>query len=557
MSRHRWVRLVAAFLAYAAVAGLIGGPIALERAIERARFTDRLGSLPVEVSLAHNGVSTLDTGFLGQLYWAHTGAGGFGAHIRATGPPEAGGTLSSYITPAFLKANAQFVNDPDEVARVYGAELRASLWHELWRTELLIAVLGGAVLMVAFRGRRPAVPAFVTGAWARRGVLAGGLVVAVAASSLVALQQFRSWGGSQEAETTLAMPGFDDLSFSSPQTLEVARQIQPFIEKNTARIEADAREYQEAAVASLQVELAAQADALAPREGERIVIAEADPQGSLVGTRVRREFYQLLQEALGADAFALRTISGDVTSNGTVAESGFVEDEASASPDIPTVAVKGDHDTDVTVDQMTAAGIIVPDLEIEEVDGLDVAVSNDPNFKSLFGGMVTAGEVSEAEAGAELRPLLDSDQSAIVLFHQPRTAAGYLGVPSLEDLPAQGEDLTTPHDDGIPDLPPGIINIGHLHDAHPPRVIWNTDGDTVTWTVLNQLGTSGGVLEAPTFNRFSTPFSVPLKKLAMQLQYVDEAGLETGYVPIDVSVGGTVTIGDRTDIGLPAATPTS
>ena len=72
-----------------------------------------------------------------------------------------------------------------------------------------------------------------------------------------------------------------------------------------------------------------------------------------------------------------------------------------------------------------------------------------------------------------------------------------------------------------------------------PRVIWNTDGDEVTWTVVNQLGTSGGVEENPTFNRFSTPFSVPLKPVSVQLQYVNkESGLQTGYAKIDIARTG-------------------
>ena len=69
---------------------------------------------------------------------------------------------------------------------------------------------------------------------------------------------------------------------------------------------------------------------------------------------------------------------------------------------------------------------------------------------------------------------------------------------------------------------------------------------------MNQLGTSGGVEESPTFNRFSTPFSVPLKTLSVQLQYIDsETGMQTGYAPIDVAIDGTVTIGQRTNLGLP------
>ena len=139
----------------------------------------------------------------------------------------------------------------------------------------------------------------------------------------------------------------------------------------------------------------------------------------------------------------------------------------------------------------------------------------------------------------------------VVLLHQPASAAGYVGVASLAELDDALGSETTPHDDGIPDLPPGIINVGHLHDPEPPKVIWNTDTDEVTWTVVNQLGTSGGVENSPTFNRFSTPLSVPLKTLSIQIQYIDsQTGMQTGYAPVDVATDGSVTIGRRTDLGL-------
>ncbi len=302
------------------------------------------------------------------------------------------------------------------------------------------------------------------------------------------------------------------------------------------------------------------ADALAPRDGERIVIAEADPQGSRVGTRVREAMYPLLEEELGADAFAMRTISGDISSNGTVAEEGFVRDESAASGEIQTVAVKGDHDTDITVDQLKDNGVVVPDFELAEVEGLNVVAANDPAFKTLFGGMVVNDTgITETELGQMLREEGkedDPEDPLIVLFHQPRSAAGYIGVGALADLVEGVGLLTTPRDDGIPDLPPGSINVGHLHDVEGPWVIWNTDGDMVTWTVVSQLGTSGGVEENPTFNRFSTPFSTPLKTVSVQLQYFnEESGLQTGYAEIDISTEGTVTITDRVDVGLPGGKP--
>ena len=551
-------RLATAFLTYGFVAALVSAPVAAQQAIERAQFEDRLGTLPVEVSLAHNGVSTLDTGILGRVYWDRTGAGGFGANIRATGPPEAGGSLASYVSPKFIQANAAFVSDPSAVAKAYGEELRSQLLQRFWLVELAAFVIGGLILAALFRWNAP-FPSMTSGP---RRVAVCSLMVAASlgVSTLVALQLFRAWEGETDIPRSFAMSDIEGLSFSNAETLEIAEQVQPFIVKNTDRIRADADAYEEAADASLREVLPDHAEALAPRDGERIVIAEADPQGSQVGTTVRKAMYPLLREQLGDDAFAMRTISGDISSNGTVAEEGFVRDESAASGEIQTVAVKGDHDTDITVDQLEANGVVVPDFELAEVDGLNVVAANDPAFKTLFGGMVINDTgITETELGQMLREEGkedDPEDPLIVLFHQPRSAAGYIGIDALADL-VDGVGLqTTPWDDRIPDLPPGSINVGHLHDVDGPWVIWNTDGDEVTWTVVSQLGTSGGVEENPTFNRFSTPFSTPLKTVSVQLQYFnEETGLQTGYAEIDIATDGTVTITDRVDVGLPGGEP--
>lgn len=554
------VRVVVAFVAYGVVAAVVAAPVAAERAIEGASFQDRLGDLPVEVSLAHNGVSTFDTGILGRLYWDRTGAAGFGAIVRATGPPEAGGTLSSYVDPTFVEVNAQFINDPEEVARVWGSELREQVGHRFLHLELGAFLVGGLLLTLIFRARAPFSGRLGAGLRAASATVA--VTSASAASVGVAGWLFTQWDGSAEVTSSHPMPGVEELAFSSPQTLEVARQVRPFIEKNTSRIRDRVASFENTAVTSLRAELPRHVDALRPRPGEQILIAEADPQGSLVGTAVRQSMYALLQEHLGHGSLALRTISGDITSNGTVAERGFVEREAEAPGDIPTVVVKGDHDTETTIQQLAEAGVENPDFEVAEVGGVDVVAANDPAFKTLFGGLVINNSgVTETELGARLRQQLDKsrpDEPIVVLLHQPRSAAGYIGIDAISGLPDNLGRETTPWDDGIPDLPPGIINIGHLHDAAPPRIIWNTDGDQVTWTVLNQLGTSGGVEENPTFNRFSTPFSAPLKTLSVQLQYVDmRSGLQTGYASLEVAPNGEVTISDRTDIGLPIEQPTA
>jgi hypothetical protein len=551
-----------AVLAWGLVAAFVSAPVAAEQAVERTRFEDRLGTLPVSVSLQHNGVSTLDTGVLGQVYWSRTGTGGLGASIRATGPPETGGgSLASYVNPRFVQANAQFVSDPGVVASAYADEFQSQLLQQFLRVELSVLVIGGVVLAAVFRDRIPISKRAFTGR--QRAGLATLLVLgAFTASALLAAQLFRDWESTDEIAHAYPMPGIDGLSFSSTQALEIATQVRPFIEKNTERIRVQARSYENAADESLREELPLHASGLEPREGEKIVIAEADPQGSEVGTRVRTKLYPLLMEQLGEESFAMRTIAGDISSNGTVAERGYVATESKASSEIPTVAVKGDHDTDITVDQMKDNGVIVPDFEVTEIADLLVVAANDPAFKTLFGGQViNESGITEAELGEMLREQTEDEHDGdarIVLLHQPRSASAYLGIRSITELPRRDGPQTTPYDDGIPDAPPGTINIGHYHDVEGPWVIWNTDGDEVTWTVVSQLGTSGGVLETPTFNRFSTPFSPPLKTVSIQLQYVNpETGLQTGYASIDIDTDGTATITDRIDVGIPGGEPIS
>jgi len=546
-----WRRLWPATAAYAlcaAAAALVFAPIALERAIERVHFSDTLGTLPVEVTLCHNGRSTLDTGLFGQVFWQRTGAHGFGAYARATGPPEAGGTLASYVDPAFIQANVVLINDPDSVVQAYSDSFSAELRRHVLVEELVAGLIGGAALLVIVPRRR----------WRQapvaREVTLGALLITAAfgVSAFSSVRMFHDWPCSAPVTGAYGMPGVEELSFASPQAREVAEQVQPFIEKNRDRTAAAAGYYESVAASSFAAALDRHALDLTPRQGEAIVLAEADPQGSYVGVHVRSRMYADLVAALGPDAIALRTISGDVSSNGTVAEAAYIAAEAGVSGEIPTVAVGGDHDSTTTWQQLADVGVVVPDLDPADVAGLEVVGANDQEHKTLFGGIVTNDSgITEQDLGEQLRTA-DADHRAVVLVHQPAAAAAYLGLPSLNVLPSVTGSSTTPYDDGVPDVPPGILNVGHRHEADGPWVLWNTDGDQITWTLVDQLGTAGGVENSPTFNQFSTPTSVPLKDLMVRLQYVDlGSGLATGYATIACSTDGHCEISDRVDVGLP------
>ena len=63
---------------------------------------------------------------------------------------------------------------------------------------------------------------------------------ATAVSAAVAVQMFRAWPCSQPTGVAYAMPGVAQLSFSSPETREVAQQVKPFTDKNLDRIRDEA-----------------------------------------------------------------------------------------------------------------------------------------------------------------------------------------------------------------------------------------------------------------------------------------------------------------------------
>lgn len=545
-----WVGWILGLGLLAAVTTL---PYSAQRTAESLRFDDLLGTVPVEVTMVRNGYSVVDAGILGAVYWERTGPFGLGAHLRVTGPPNAGGTLASYVDPDFLKVNTATVDDPAAVGRAYAAELGNRFARGLAERAVVLGAVGGVALALILRPRLRAADR------RRRVLVVGGVGLGLLVTSTgVAAAQYAVWPGSEEPPRLYALPGRASVAFSSAQALEVAEQVQPFVEKNVERLRDRADDYEADASASLRAVLPVAAARLAPREGERIVIAEADPQGSLVGTRVREELYSELLELLGRDAFVARTIAGDISSNGTVGERAFVEGEAQASGDVPTLAVKGDHDSDRTVDQLTDAGAEVLAGSVSEVDGLRFAGAADPEFKSLFGGRVTnPSGVPPEQRGEELRAAVDDEldgptDTVRAVVHQNESMEAYLGLDSLSTLRATKGHETQPWDDGIPDAPAGSLTFGHWHREAGPYVVWNTDTDEVTWTVVDQLGTSGGVEESPTINRFSTPYSPPLKPMSLRLHYTDpETGLVHGAVLLSFDVDGTLTVGERVELGLP------
>ena len=360
------------------------------------------------------------------------------------GPRRPAGSLASYVSPRFIEANAQFVSDPER--RRAGVRRRA-------------ARPAVAALLADRAGRLPDRRRGASGSLPRRHIHCArsrraGRRVAVGrwwsspvlvTSALVAVQLFQSWEGDDGGRpASYPMSDIDDLSFSNPEALEIAEQVQPFIVKNTDRIQAKADAYEAATDASLRRGAPANTPTRwRPATASGSCSPRPTPRAARSAPGCGTEMYPLLEEYLGEDAFAMRTISGDISSNGTVAEQGFVQDEAAASPEIPAGRGQGrprhrHHRRPARGQRRDCAGLRGSPRSTD----FSVVAANDPAFKTLFGGMVVNDTgITETELGADAAREDDEDDAddpLIVLFHQPRSAAGYIGIDALDDLVAGG-----------------------------------------------------------------------------------------------------------------------
>ena len=193
----------------------------------------------------------------------------------------------------------------------------------------------------------------------------------------------------------------------------------------------------------------------------------------------------------------------------------------------PVAAVTGNHESDVSADQMRAAGMTVLDGSTAEVAGVGVLGDGDPTRTELFGGTKLRGDESEADLGTRLYEQAREDHPELVLVHEAYAAEAFVGTTGMTDFLEARGSATTPYDDGVRDLPAGALFYGHWHRSIEPRVVWNDDG---TWTLVMELDTSGGAIDTPTIGHFSTPWSRPQQEASFPVVFLDpDQGLVTGY----------------------------
>lgn len=258
---------------------------------------------------------------------------------------------------------------------------------------------------------------------------------------------------------------------------------------------------------------------------ESMIFAISDLHCSIAMTELWRRVVALTNPSMIISA-------GDDTMNGTAAERGCISREAAIAAGRPFVVAPGNHDSDVTEQQMRGAEMQVLNGEILEIDGQKLLGDDDPERNPPFSMERTndRGE-TEQQFGQRMADLARGKDVDTIIVHQPAAAVMITDTPN----------------------PPGKLIIwGHMHNSDGPKVLLQDDG---SWSVALQLGTAGGVKQ-PTFTSFSTPYSTPRTSADGYFFFRDrETGLITGYQAIHFLPDAKVVIEPRLVMGDPATLP--
>jgi len=554
--RDRLVRAGAArarrWLAWGLVVAVLGAPLAAGWALGRTTVHDTIGVTPATFSFTTRGHSEVRLGIAGTIYLPLS-RGPFGVVTTVDGPgdPDAGNDdLASFVTPRMLSLYSGLFHDPGPAVQAYVDELVNALVHRALITELVLTVSGGLLLALALPRTSPR-------AVVRRGGRRVVAVVVVLAVGSCVSGVLLARGPTEEAAGSrgdYALPVLDgtvaagSTTDSSLLRLLLGAAV-PRVKTLVDRQEDQVDRYQEEASAALD----AQADSVeAPRAGETAVLMQSDMHCNATMIRLQRDVVGLLHERFGDDVPAVMAITGDLTTNGTAAEGSCISSERRIASGAPVVAVTGNHESAISADQMRDAGMDVLTGSVQEVAGITALGAGDPSRSELFGATSLRGDETEAEMGERLRGVADDrdDPPDLVLVHEAYAAAGFLGVDDMTRFLQGRGSATRPHDDGVPDVPATAVFYGHWHRSIAPRVVWNSDG---TWTLVMELNTSGGAIDTPTINHFSTPWSPPQQEATFPVVFLDtSSGLVTGYQLYRFDPDGAVTVEPRVDVGDPA-----
>ena len=273
-------------------------------------------------------------------------------------------------------------------------------------------------------------------------------------------------------------------------------------------------------VATAALSLADQLVALpAPRRGETMLLGLSDLHCNQATTELITRLVSVTDPTLVISA-------GDDTVNGTAAERGCTTREAAIAGGRPFLVATGNHDSDLTEQQMAREQMVVLDGAPVEATGITVLGDDDPERNIPFSvERVRDRAETEEEMAARLVGVARARRTDVLVVHQPAAAETVMAAP---------------------DLPAGLVLWGHFHSEDGPTVLSHADG---SWSVGMRQGTAGGVRQ-PIASSFSTPFSPPLITADVYFYYLDAAtGLVTAVQSVRFRPDATVVIGDRIPTG--------
>ncbi len=539
-------------------AGVIGLPVAAAWAVTHTSVEQQIGTTPTTFTLSTQGHSALRLGIAGTIY-VPQGVGPLGvvASVDGPGDPGAGdGDLANYVRPEMLRLYTGIFHDPAPAIDQYVGLVRAELMHQL-RLSLLTVTLVGGTLLLGLSYLLPLRPLRDPRSRLRLALVA--VLALVTSTSVGAVQVLGSPGHRGATEGVYALSVLDGtLAAGATTNSPVIRALtggalakaQVLIKRQE---KAEAR-YRSAALADLE---ARKLLMRGPREGETAVIMQSDMHCNTTMIRLQTAVVELLREQHGDDVPALMAITGDLTTNGTAAEGTCIRGERAIMGEGPVAVVTGNHESEVSAEQMADSGMTVLEGSIEELAGVRVLGDGDPARSELFGATTLRGEEGQADVGARLREVAAEadaeDRPDLVLVHEAYAAEAFLDVESVSALLTTNEVSSTEAppdgDDGVDDVPASAVFYGHWHRSIEPRVIWNSDG---TWTFLMELDTTGGAVDTPTINNFSTPWTKPQQPASFPVIFLDdETRMVTGYQLYRFETDGTAVIEPRVSVGTP------
>ena len=216
---------------------------------------------------------------------------------------------------------------------------------------------------------------------------------------------------------------------------------------------------------------------------------------------------------------------GDDTSSGKSWEAFSLRSFTTNFKDMTRIAVGGNHDNgEFVIDHLDETGSITPNGELQEIEGITIAMRNDPR-KSDFTPEKREGELSYSEATEKLTDLACSADEKVDLV---LTHSASMGREALARGCAE------------------LVIGGHLHSYSAPELVIADNGET-GYTVTN--GTSGGAV-------FSFALGTGLKREANAiLATFDSEGSPVGIQNIRYMPNGTVLVDEFVELTFQPVIP--